>query len=160
RFALSWNDLVETERAEDRRLTFGTLWADRRWRMGSSLSLEAGMRADAGGKIVGASIIRPAPSFQARYAVGRSTTLSGAIGRSFQSIQEVPTRELSRLAFSPGVWLAAGETTPYLRNDQANFGIERWSGAGVLMAANVYARRSMGIVTSDPRPGGATGRGV
>src|SRR5262245_60974345 len=82
--------------------------------------------------------------------------LSGGVGLSFQYIQELQLSTTSLL--TPVVWLVAGETTPRVQNDQANVGIERWSSSGVLIAANAYARRSTGIVTTDPRPGGTIDR--
>ncbi|HEY9227685.1 MAG TPA: TonB-dependent receptor, partial [Gemmatimonadaceae bacterium] len=156
-YTLMWNDLTNQIRGDDERLSYTTLWADRRWRMGSRVTVGAGLRADIGGRYI-ESKVRYAPSLQGRYSLDAATSLSVGIGRSHQYVQELPLLETSKTEFAPGTWLVAGREAPFIKNDQLNVGVERWTGAGILLTANAYARRSTGIAAPDPRPGAATSR--
>jgi hypothetical protein len=158
RFLLAWDDLSDAERGEDERLSYTTFWAQRRWQATPRLTLDGGLRLDVGGKFENARGVRPAPTLQARYSLDPVTQISIGVGRSFQYVQELPLLSTSRGQFTPGISVIAGRVAPYVQNDQATIGVERWSGNGVLLGANLYARRSAGIVSADPTPGTMAGR--
>lgn len=144
------------------------VWGERRLRPTPRLAVAAGLRAEGGTPVPGAGPVaaaRLAPRVTARYALGDDQTfVSAGAGRSYQYVQAVPRTEIaggSPLNFTGPIpfWAAAGAvadggaTSPVLRTDIVTLGAERWLGAGWQATANVYARRSAGLVLDDPRPG-------
>ena len=136
-------------------VTVAALWAERRWEL-ERLSLQAGLRVEAGdghGEDWGAAL---APRLSARYAVDDRLSISGAAGRSYQYLHELAPAGLRlgpRLATSH-IRLAAGEdgTVP-LRTDMLSAGAEYWLSREWLATANTYVRYSTGAVMPDPSPG-------
>lgn len=151
---LFWGDssMADTSgRASNR---YASVWAERRWRLSDRITIETGVRGDAGGKALAA--VRPAFTALARYGLSDATTVSAGLGRTHQYQQQVPT-PVGRLWFRADniaqPWVVAGESVPVLTADVATAGIERWQGDGVLLGGNVFARRSRGMVARGPRPG-------
>jgi len=134
-----------------------SIWTEQRSRLGQRLTLQTGLRVETGSKVAGASPVRIAPRFQARYALLRDDLLlSGGVGRSFQYSQAVgplgpgigPELHLS------DVWILAGDTIPAIRSDVASAGLEYWFGGGWVSGLNLYWRGERGVAVPDPTPGG------
>lgn len=134
-------------------------WAERRWRPTPRVMLETGFRLDAGGQ--GLPSVRPAGSLQARIAVTSATALSMAGSRTHSYMQQAQHRPSGAYGSGEAVarpWITAGADAPMLTVDQVGAGAEHWLAKGYLMAGNVYARSSAGVLSRDPRPGSLIGR--
>jgi len=136
-------------------LTYASIWGDRRWRPTPRLTVETGLRVDAGAAVRGAGPMRAAPRLQARLAVDSQTTISTGAGRSFQYSQAfVQTAHVVDGRFYPTpIWLLADGTSPALRTDIATLGAERWLGGAALVGITGFVRRSAGMAMPDPTPG-------
>jgi hypothetical protein len=139
---------------------YGALWGERRWTPRGGLTLDAGLRLEAGPAVQNAGVLRLAPRVSARFRAGPQLSFSAAAGRSYQYVQAVAPAGLEAInGFHPEyLWVAAGDTAPAIIADVATLGAERWLGNQWLAAVNAYARRSSGIAVPDPRPGSAVGR--
>jgi hypothetical protein len=135
-------------------LTQVALWGERRLRPRPALLVEAGLRLEAGGPVVGAGAVRPAPRLAARWTRGE-TVVSAAAGRAWQYLQaRAPGAGFAgETVTQPGtLWLLAGRARPALRTDLATAGVERWYGGGWHASAQAYARAAGGLLVPDPRP--------
>jgi len=130
-----------------------SLWGERRARVGEHLTLQAGLRVDAGSDIADAASVRLAPRLQARYALlGDDLLLAAGVGRSFQYSQAVgplgpgmgPQLRLSE------IWILAGDTVPAVRAEIVTAGAEYWLKGGGLLALNLYWRGERGVALADP----------
>lgn len=141
-------------------LFHGALWGERRWEAGDRLALEAGLRLEAGPGVANAGVLRPAPRVSARYRLRPGTSVSAALGRTYQYTQAVAPAGAEPMESFPAeyLWVLAGDSTPAARSDVATLGMERWIGSHWLAAANLYARRTGGMAIPDPRPGSTLGR--
>jgi hypothetical protein len=152
-FALTRIESARSMRAQSS--PTASLWGTVRLSPTTRLRVEPGLRFDAGPAPSNAGPIRAMPRLQARFAIDSQTALSAGVGRSIQYTQTVGRLERSfdGITFPPALWLAADDSTPALYVDVATFGVERWLGASWLASANVYHRRSTGLLLRDPRPG-------
>jgi hypothetical protein len=143
-------------------LTQAALWGERRWAASPRLTMEAGIRLEAGAAVRGSGVLRPAPRASARYTLSPDVSVAAGIGRSHQYSQALapvgpsvgPGLQASQL------WLLAGPEVPALRADVVTLGGEAWLGRGWLASANSYVRRSTGVVLPDPTPGPLAGRSL
>lgn len=139
-------------------LAYGSVWGEYRMRL-PRFELALGTRADVGGDVADASGVRLAPRAQGRVRFGEATYVSLGAGRSFQYAQALPPAPgLGRegVLYPTDLWVVADSTTPALRTDLASLGIERQWGtatAAWIATANVFTRRSNGIVMHDVAPG-------
>jgi hypothetical protein len=140
--------------------TFASVWGDRRWRPAQRLTVETGLRVDAGTLARGSGPVRVAPRLQARLALDSQTTISAGVGRSFQYTQAFvqTVHGLVGRFYPTPIWVLADPRTPALRSDVATLGAERWLGGGMLLSANAFVRRSADLALSDPTPGVALNR--
>ncbi|HEU4557248.1 MAG TPA: TonB-dependent receptor [Longimicrobium sp.] len=136
-------------------LAYGYAWGERRWAPAPGVTLEAGLRAEAGGP-AGTVPLRLAPRGAARWQVAPGLAVSAAAGRSWHLLQAGP--ELPQQSITQHLWLLAGQDVPALRSDVATLGAERWIGDAWLVSVAGYARRSAGVALRDPAPGGVIGR--
>ena len=120
--------------------------------LGERVTIEGGLRLDVGGSSR-LDAVRPAPSVQARFAVSPNTWLSSGASRTHQYVQSIDLPVVAQGQTAPGLWLTSGDDVPMMSIDNAMAGVEHWMGAGVLIAANAYARRTTGAITADPTPG-------
>ena len=132
-----------------------SLWGARRLQVGGRLTIEPGMRLDAGPSVSSAGSVRPMPRLQTRFALDSQTMLSVSAGRSYQYTQAISRIEnrIDALLYPAPLWLGADQSTPALRTDIATLGAERWISGTWLVAANAYGRRSAGYLLPDPTPG-------
>jgi len=140
----------------DGSLAYGYAWGERRWRPAPAVSLEAGLRAEAGQRAGGGGAVRWAPRGAARWQPAPGLAVSAAAGRSWQTVQAGP--ELPQQSITQHLWLVAGSGASALRSDVATLGAERWIGERWLVAVTGYARRSEGLALRDPTPGEVVGR--
>ena len=148
--------LPPTTIARDGSLAHGFAWGEGRW-TGGPLSVEGGLRLEAGDGVPGGGALRWAPRAAARLRAGRAVTLSAAAGRSWQYVQAGP--QLGEQAVTQHLWLLAGDDgVPALRSDVATVGAEAWLADGWLGSLAAYERRSAGLAVMDPRPGDVVGR--
>jgi hypothetical protein len=136
-------------------LSWAALWGERRWRPVERLTLETGMRVEAGSAVTNGGSLRLAPRFAARFQVDPSLSVSAGAGRSFQYVQAVAPAGVPALQEHPSeyVYALAGGDAPAARADIATLGAERWLGAGWLGSATAYVRRTAGMAVQDPTPG-------
>jgi len=151
RLSLYWGDLSTEAASRHDALAYGSLWTDRRVDLGERVSLEGGIRLDIGGS--GLDPVRPAGSAQGRFALSPRTWLSVGASRTHQYVQGIDLPVVARGTTTPGVWLTSGGDVPMMSVDNTMAGVEHWMGQGVLVAANVYTRRTTGAITADPAPG-------
>lgn len=144
--------LPPTRVTSDGALSYGYAWGERRWRPSPRVTVEAGLRAEAGGPVA----LRLAPRAAARWQPSPELTVSAAAGRSWQTLQAGP--ELQQQAITQHLWLLAGSGAPALRSDVVTLGAERWLGERWLVAVTGYGRRSHGLALRDPAPGEVVGR--
>jgi hypothetical protein len=138
----------------------GAVWGERRWELRDELTVETGLRLEAGPGMQNAGVLRPAPRLAARYQAGPGISVSAALGRTYQYTQAVaPAGAEPVEGFHPEyLWVVAGDSTPAIRSDVATLGVERWIGSHWLAVVNLYARHADGLAVPDPRPGSALGR--
>jgi hypothetical protein len=129
------------------------LWGEGRWTTGA-LTVQPGIRVEAGTRTLDAGPVRVAPRLHVRLAAGANTLLSVAAGRTWQDLQSLALAGPSaHPAFHAGqFWLQAGENVPALRADLLTAGVEHWQG-GWLLGASAYGRWSAGLTLPDPRTG-------
>lgn len=137
-------------------LAYAALWGERRVRLTSKVTVEPGLRIEAGPSVGNGGAVRLAPRLMARYAPTPRLSLTLGAGRSYQYSQ---TLAASGLIVADGIestrmWLAANDTIPALRSDMAQAGVEWWMSATWLAGVNGYVRRTTGMVVQDPAPGG------
>ncbi len=137
-------------------------WVQKRMAFASDLIVEAGLKAEVGGKFLNTSSVRFAPHLVARFLLPeRRTTISVTFGRAFQYAQTIGT-------VGPGptggdlnplhVWVLAGDSLPALVSDLWSMTVERWLDGGVLIGASVYSRETGGVGIRPPQPGPVSGR--
>jgi hypothetical protein len=136
-------------------LSYGAVWATRRWTPAAPLTVTAGLRAEAGDAVRNGGGLRLAPRLAARLQAAPGLSVSAAAGRSFQYVQALapsgaPVDEGFR---SDYLWLLAGDSVSAARADVATLGAEYWIGAGWLASVTGYLRRTTGVVAPDPTPG-------
>lgn len=148
---LLWSDLSTDRITRSDALSYASAWGDRRVSVGEHLSIEGGLRVDAGGS--GLSSARPAPTLQARYALTDRTSISAGAGRTYQYVQSLDLPNIAQGQPSPGLWLTSGNDVPLMAVDNGMIGIEHWASGAVLLAANAYLRRTTGAIIGDPTPG-------
>jgi hypothetical protein len=138
-----------------------SLWGTIRVSPTARLRIEPGLRVDIGPAPSNAGTVRAMPRLQARFAIDSQTALSAGVGRSIQYAQSIGRieRSFDGVTFPPALWLAADDSLPALHVDIATVGVERWLSASWLAAANVFHRRSTGLLLRDPRPGRLLERG-
>jgi Carboxypeptidase regulatory-like domain/TonB-dependent Receptor Plug Domain len=142
-----------------------------RWDPGSWL-IEAGGRIDAwtagvmGG--VGATVdVTPRVAIK-RFIAGRAVAVKIAAGRYSQYVHSVRDEELP---LGIDIWVLAGERAPRVLSNQAQIGIEAFTGKGWNVSLEAYSRDLTGVVTvnaaDDPNdatddliPGTGRARGV
>ncbi|HET7464822.1 MAG TPA: TonB-dependent receptor [Longimicrobium sp.] len=139
----------------DGSLGYGYAWGERRFHPAPRVTVEAGLRADAGARAVSTPAVRVAPRIAARWEVSPRFSASLAAGRSWHTLQAGP--ELQEQSITQHLWLLAGTAAGAVRSDVVTVGAERWMGAW-LASATAYARRSDGVALRDPTPGGVMGR--
>jgi hypothetical protein len=153
RQSIYWGDLLSMERtARNDALAYASIWSDRRVVLGERVTIEGGLRLDVGGRSQ-LDAARPAPSLQTRFVVSPNTWLSAGASRTHQYVQSIDLPVVAQGQTAPGLWLTSGADVPMMSIDNAMAGIEHWMGAGVLITANAYARRTTGAITADPTPG-------
>jgi hypothetical protein len=123
-----------------RELVVAAAWGEYRWTPSPRLFLSAGLRVEGGGRVAGLPALRPAPRASLRWEALPELALSAGAGRVFQYLQNVPQ------AVFGSRWLVAGADAPALRADLATAGAELWLGREWLATANVFARRTEGMV--------------
>ncbi|MEP6492056.1 MAG: TonB-dependent receptor [bacterium] len=146
------DDLALAVAARADALTYGSLWAERRSALGDRITIESGLRLDAGGSH-GLDAVRPAGSMQALLALSPNTRVSGGVSRVHQYVQGIDAPALGQGQTLPTSWLVSGGDVPVMSIDNVMAGVEQWVSTGVLVAANVYARRTTGAIADDPTPG-------
>jgi hypothetical protein len=153
RFALTRIESARSMRAQSS--PTASIWGTLRLSPTARLRVEPGLRIDAGPPPSNAGPVRATPRLQARFAIDSQTALSAGVGRSIQYTQTVGRleRAFDAITFPPALWISADDSTPALYVDVATFGVERWLGASWLASANLYHRRSTGLLLRDPRPG-------
>lgn len=138
----------------------GAMWAERRWAPSPAVSVETGLRLEAGDAVRNVGSVRLAPRLAGRLRLDEGTTLSAGAGRVFQYTQAVLP---AGPAVIPGfhteyLWVLAGDSVPALRADVATLGVERWLGTEWLGSANAYLRHTTGVAVPDPAAGALIGR--
>lgn len=135
------------------RLEYAVLWAEHVWHPAPTLRLEGALRVEAGG--AGLRSVRLAPAVTARYAPAPRLSVSAGVARSTQYAQSVVPAGpgYNAVAISGLFWTGAGGGAPLLESDLAIAGTEWWIGGGTLASVTAYARRTVGMVVPDPRPG-------
>ncbi|HET7233413.1 MAG TPA: TonB-dependent receptor [Longimicrobium sp.] len=147
--------LPPTAVQSDGHLAYGYAWGERRWMPMPSITLEAGLRGEIGGRD-GVGAPRLSPRAAARWRAAPGMTVSAAAGRSWHTLQAGP--ELQQQAITQHLWLLAGDEVPAMHSDVATLGAERWIGERWLASVTGYARRSDGVALRDPTPGEVVGR--
>ncbi len=136
-------------------LAWAALWGERRWRPFAGLSVEGGMRIEAGPSVRNGGAVRLAPRVAARFQVDPSLSLSAGAGRSFQYLQAIAPAGIPAVREHPSeyAYALAGRTVPAIRADIATLGAERWLGTQWLGSATAYLRLTRGMAVPDPTPG-------
>ncbi|HEX7051225.1 MAG TPA: TonB-dependent receptor [Longimicrobiales bacterium] len=143
----------------DGTLITGVLWGERRWAPSAELTIDAGLRLEAGTAVRNGGAVRWMPRLAARYQLDADSWISAAIGRSYQYAQAVVPAGVALRGFDTAYfWLLAGEDAPAARSDIATLGFERWLDTRWLAAVSLYLRRTTGVAIPDPTPGSAIGR--
>jgi hypothetical protein len=139
----------------ERRLRNAGVWGDARIGLGQRVTLNPGLRLEAGKSLANVGALRWSPRAALRLTVSPDQTVSIAIGRSWQYVQAIGLAGPSiHPAFHAShFWLWADANTPALRADIASVGTERWLGDGWLMAATLFTRRVVGLTLPDPTEG-------
>ena len=143
-------------------LAWAALWGERRWRPFTGLSVEGGMRIEAGPSVKNGGAVRLAPRVAARYQVDPALSLSAGLGRSFQYLQAVAPAGIPAVREHPSeyAYALAGSTVPAIRADIATLGAERWLGTDWLGSATAYLRLTRGMAVPDPTPGSLLDRPI
>lgn len=156
--------LQEIPREADLRVTgdfrVGSLWAERRLRPRPALTLDAGLRLEAGDAARGAGSVRLSPRVSARLRTGWGDLSAGA-GQSYQYVQSlrtIPATEAVEMGNASRIPLVAGDEVPAVRTRYASAGVERWAGPRWLLGMNAWVRSSDGVAVPDPAPGSLFGR--
>jgi hypothetical protein len=141
-------------------LIHGALWGERRWMPLDALTIETGLRLEAGEAVRNGGALRWAPRVAARYELTPGTSISAAAGRIYQYTQALAPAGIDAVeGFNPEyLWVLASDSTPAIRSDIVTLGAERWIGNRWLGAVTAYARRSTGVAVPDPAPGPALDR--
>jgi hypothetical protein len=147
-----WGDPFRPFTSRRGSLSYGSAWVDDRSELSTRLTLESGLRLDVGGDR-GLDAVRPAGSVQALFALSPDTRLSVGASRVHQYLQAVPSPRIGQNQTAPDSWLTAGDGVPVMSVDNAMAGVERWTGRGVLLAANAYLRHTTGATADDPTLG-------
>jgi hypothetical protein len=150
RHAFSWSDLSTQPLQLGKTLAMASLWGERRWRPTESLTLDAGIRAEADRQTFS---VRGAPSLLARLRLDERTTASAGASRVYQDTQELPFTPSVRGNSARGYWILSGDGVPAMHADQLHAGVDRWVSESVLVDLNAYARR-LANVASRPLPAG------
>jgi hypothetical protein len=131
------------------------VWGERRWGDEQGLSVETGLRLEAGDNVENGGVVRASPRLTARFAPSPDVALSAGMGRSYQYSQALAAVEpiVASGHAASHIWLLADEETPAIRADVATLGAEWWVGQAWLLVANGYARRATGLAVPDPTPG-------
>ena len=148
RQSIFWGELSDDPVRRADRLIRGDLWVDDRATLGERLTVESGVRLDAGGMSP-----QPAGSLQARLAVSTRTWLSAGASRVHQYVQGIGLPVVAAGPTAPTLWLTSGNDVPVMTVDNAMLGVERWFGDDIIAAANAYLRRTNGEIIADPAPG-------
>jgi len=138
-------------------LTYGSVWVNRRTELGNGVTLENGGRLDIGGGHR-LDAVRPSGSTQAAFALSPSVRVSVGASRVYQYIQGLELPIIGQGQTQPSSYLASGDDVPLMTVDNAMAGVERWVRPDVLVAGNVYVRRTTGAITDDPTPGSLSRR--
>lgn len=135
-------------------LPVAVLWGERNWSIGERIGIRTGLRMEAGEEIARSGHVRWSPRISARYAPLPELSLSIGGARVHQYAQAIaPGGVYVASLASTDVWLLAGPAMPALRGDIVTLGAETWLSPGRSFSANVFARRSTGVASADPRPG-------
>jgi hypothetical protein len=140
-FALSAPDTSKGLISRSTSLPTVSAWAERRWQPRTSLTVEAGLRANVA-LASDVERVRFAPSLQAGYQLGASTRVTGGVARAFEDVQHVLE------STGADVWALGGRGLPLLVADQASLGLERWHSESLLFALNGYARSLTGVLAA------------
>lgn len=137
----------------DVNLTRVGLWGRRRWTAGP-LSLEAGLRLDAGDATEAGSV-EVSGTGLLRYRASPRLALSAGVGRWVQNAQSPASvgPKVERSLESGRLWVLAGPNRAPIHVRMATMGGELWLGDEWLASATAYLRRSTGVVLPDPTPG-------
>ena len=140
-------------------LAWVALWGERRWRPRAGVTVEGGVRVEAGPPVRNGGAVRLAPRVAARFQVDPELSLSAGVGRGFQYVQTVAPAGIPAVREHPTeyVYALAGGDAPAARADIATLGAERWLGPW-LGSATVYLRRTTGMAVQDPTPGALVDR--
>jgi hypothetical protein len=140
-------------------LAWVSLWGERRWRPRAGVTVEGGLRVEAGPPVRNGGAVRVAPRVAARFQVAPELSLSAGVGRGFQYVQTVAPAGIPAVREHPTeyVYALAGDDAPAARADIATLGAERWLGQW-LGSATVYLRRTTGMTVQDPTPGAIVDR--
>lgn len=150
RHAYSWSDLSTESRQISHTLALASVWGDRVWNVNESLTIDAGLRVETTDRDL---LPRLAPSLLARKRLGKVTSGSIGVARSFQDTQELPFTPGAARNSGRGFWIVNGPDAPAVVADQASAGVEHWLNGSILLDANTYARR-LSHVASRPLPAG------
>lgn len=132
------------------------LWGERRWSVGRSLGVEAGLRAEFHRLLLNLKPWGLAPRLAVRVTPGGGRyTFSAAFARSWQYTQALAPAgpSIGPDLYVTDVWLLAGDTIPAIRADIGTLGGEVWFGAGWIGNVHGYVRRSDGVAVPEPAPG-------
>lgn len=135
-------------------LAYQAFWGERRFHVGSRLSMDAGWRVEVGDSVVNGGKVRHAPRLAARMEGPGGTLFSAGWARSYQYTHDIapvagplgPQLHLTHL------WVQAQPRGGYpaVQADVSTVGVERWFGPDWLLSANGYDRRASGVVIPNP----------
>jgi hypothetical protein len=133
-------------------LAYAALWGERRWYAGDRLTLETGLRLEAGAPVRNGGAVRVAPRVAAQFEIDPRFRVSAAVGRTYQYTQVLAASgiEVADGVSSSNTWLAANDTVPALRADMLQAGFEWWWSDTWLAGVNAYGRRTTGQAFLEP----------
>jgi hypothetical protein len=136
-------------------MAHAALWGERRWYAGGRLTLETGLRVEAGPAVRNGGAVRVAPRVAAPFEIDARLRVSAGVGRTYQYTQALAVSgiEVADGVSSSSSWLAANDTVPALRADMIQAGFEWWWSDTWLAGVNAYGRRTTGQALLDPAPG-------
>ena len=136
-------------------LRYRAFWGENRIGLGP-LTLETGLRAEAGDAVLNGGDVRLAPRLAASLRVDPETRFSAGWSRAWQYTQDIapvagplgPQLHLTHL------WILAQQAGyAAIRSDVFTGGVERWISDDWLIGANVYRRLASGIEVPNPDSG-------